>query len=316
MTPEDWNTLGGTRPSEDLLVRKGLGTHLKVPQGQIRPPRSGAPWEDFEARWSLCRDFSEGTRPSGNLLCTMPQKTIRELEDQHFEQALHFFMAADLLEDTSSAEEADGDHVDSDENVVQGDEIPMMLRVLGAEWLGIAEALRGNGTRGPYFQVPKSADFFELALQMPDRLFRYMFRMGRATFDTFVDILSQNPIFISRGRKPQRPVPYQLACFLFRYGQLGSPVEDPMLKINIGHGTVILYCRRVIKALRQLRDILDAGRRGDALDEDINLDTIPTEVTAPANIPHEETGGWLRDSGFALRDRMLDIVCPTHDYIN
>ncbi|KAJ7226031.1 hypothetical protein GGX14DRAFT_386724 [Mycena pura] len=104
----------------------------------------------------------------------MPQKTLQELKDQHFEQALHFFMAADLLEGTSSAEEADGDHVD--ENIVQGDEIPIMLWVLGAEWLGIAEALRGNGTRGPYFQFLKSADFFELALQMPDRLFRYMFR--------------------------------------------------------------------------------------------------------------------------------------------
>ncbi|KAJ3981566.1 hypothetical protein F5890DRAFT_1534736 [Lentinula detonsa] len=68
----------------------------------------------------------------------------------------------------------------------------------------------------------------------------------------FLEILQQNTIFVSQGRKPQRHVRWQLACFLIRYGQLGSPVHDTMLKIGIGYGTVILYCRRVIRAFWEL----------------------------------------------------------------
>ncbi|KAE9398423.1 hypothetical protein BT96DRAFT_760240, partial [Gymnopus androsaceus JB14] len=77
-------------------------------------------------------------------------------------------------------------------------------------------------------------------------------RIGRQTFDTFVEILQCNPIFKSRGRKPQRHVRWQLGSFLIRYGQLGSPAHDTMLKMGIGYGTVILYCRRVTRALREL----------------------------------------------------------------
>ncbi|KAE9388591.1 hypothetical protein BT96DRAFT_836010 [Gymnopus androsaceus JB14] len=78
-----------------------------------------------------------------------------------------------------------------------------------------------------------------------------MYRIGRQTFDTFVEILQCNPILKSRGQKPQRHVQWQLGCFLICYGQLGSPAHDTMLKMGIGYGTVILYCRRVTRALRE-----------------------------------------------------------------
>ncbi|KAI5888409.1 uncharacterized protein SCHCODRAFT_02513710 [Schizophyllum commune H4-8] len=77
--------------------------------------------------------------------------------------------------------------------------------------------------------------------------------LSRTTFDKVVKILSRNPIFTSKGKKPQRHIKWQLGCFLIRYGQYGSPITDTMLKTGIGYGTVILYCRRVIRALRELR---------------------------------------------------------------
>ncbi|KAF8193489.1 hypothetical protein K438DRAFT_1483701, partial [Mycena galopus ATCC 62051] len=78
-------------------------------------------------------------------------------------------------------------------------------------------------------------------------------RIGRPTFDTVVKLLEKNTIFRSKGRKPQRPVYWQFSCFLIRYGQYGSPMADTMLKTGVGYGTVVLYCRRVIRAFRELR---------------------------------------------------------------
>ncbi|KAF8160253.1 hypothetical protein K438DRAFT_1499501, partial [Mycena galopus ATCC 62051] len=78
-------------------------------------------------------------------------------------------------------------------------------------------------------------------------------RISRRTFDIFCEILQENPIFTSRGRKPQQHIAWQLSAFLIRYGQLGSPVLDTSLKLGIGYGTVILYCRRVTRAVHELK---------------------------------------------------------------
>jgi hypothetical protein len=77
-------------------------------------------------------------------------------------------------------------------------------------------------------------------------------RLGRNTFDLLVWILSQNSLFVSPW-KPQRPVKYQLAAFLIRYGQRGSDTLDVAAKLSIGHGSVLNYCRRVCRAIRELR---------------------------------------------------------------
>lgn len=76
--------------------------------------------------------------------------------------------------------------------------------------------------------------------------------VGRTTFDRLVHLLEQNPIFQSTGRKPQRPVRYQLACFLLRYGTRGADALQAAHKLGVGFGTVFLYCRRVVRALREL----------------------------------------------------------------
>ena len=78
-------------------------------------------------------------------------------------------------------------------------------------------------------------------------------RMGRNMFDRLVHLLAENPIFISSGKKPQRPVKYQLGAFLVRYGHRGSDTLDAAKRLALGHGTVEKYCHRVSKALRQLK---------------------------------------------------------------
>jgi hypothetical protein len=46
-------------------------------------------------------------------------------------------------------------------------------------------------------------------------------------------MLAPNPVFISKGQKPQWHVKYQLACFLMRYGSHGSDVIGTAMKMSI-----------------------------------------------------------------------------------
>jgi hypothetical protein len=76
--------------------------------------------------------------------------------------------------------------------------------------------------------------------------------MSPRTFKRIAALLGWNDIFRSKGNKPQRPVAYQLACFLMRFGKDASNALEPALKLSIGAGTVHFYCRRVTRALREV----------------------------------------------------------------
>lgn len=91
--------------------------------------------------------------------------------------------------------------------------------------------------------------------------------MGRDMFDLLVRILSQHTIFQSKGRKPQRPVKWQLAAFLLRYGHRGSDVLDVSIRIGIGVGSVHNYCRRVTRVLREIRGYYVRWPDNDRKDE-------------------------------------------------
>lgn len=156
------------------------------------------------------------------------------------------------------------------------------------------------GPRGPYNQIGKSEDFFRVSLSWPERWFRKQFRcamgkncdvrlltlpssrMSRQTFDWVVALLEENPIFKSTGRRPQRLVKFQLATFLVRYGMRGADTLSVAQQLSLGHGTVFLYCRRVIYALRCLRLRFVQWPRGDAKDE--IKDFIEEEFNLPGVI--------------------------------
>ena len=71
-------------------------------------------------------------------------------------------------------------------------------------------------------------------------------------FARLVQLLQDNPLFHSKGKKCQLPVHKQLACFLFRFGVLGSDTLATAQAIGVGHGSVTRCCRRVTRALREL----------------------------------------------------------------
>ncbi|KAG2351457.1 hypothetical protein BDR07DRAFT_1202866, partial [Suillus spraguei] len=103
--------------------------------------------------------------------------------------------------------------------------------------------------------------------------------ISRPTFDRLVHLLERNPIFESTGKKPQRPVRYQLACFLLRYGTRGADSMQAAHKLGVGFGTVFLYCKRVVRVLRELG--LDVVTWGN---ED-RLQQVATHVMGRSGIP-------------------------------
>ncbi|TBU62407.1 hypothetical protein BD310DRAFT_48728 [Dichomitus squalens] len=80
------------------------------------------------------------------------------------------------------------------------------------------ERSRKFGVRGPYNQV-KSEDFFEIILRLSSiRWFKSWLRMDRDAFWHLHDLVKDDPVFVSAGKKPQRPSWLQLAVFLCRMG--------------------------------------------------------------------------------------------------
>lgn len=75
--------------------------------------------------------------------------------------------------------------------------------------------------------------------------------MERDSFWYLHDLIKNDPIFLSTGRKPQRPSWHQLATFLIRYG------EDPAIKsakiAGVSEGSVYNYCDRIAQAFRNIR---------------------------------------------------------------
>ena len=57
---------------------------------------------------------------------------------------------------------------------------------------------------------------------MPDVDFIKMFRLSKNQFEAVVEKVSDHPIFISAGRKPQAPVAFQLLVALWRFTHNGT----------------------------------------------------------------------------------------------
>lgn len=77
--------------------------------------------------------------------------------------------------------------------------------------------------------------------------------MDRKSFWYIHDCINDNPLFVSTGHKPQRPVRYQLATFLSRVGS-DSAIKTAGI-MAIAEGTVYEYCNRTCAALRSLRAV-------------------------------------------------------------
>jgi hypothetical protein len=76
----------------------------------------------------------------------------------------------------------------------------------------------------------------------------YLYRMGREAFDHVLDIIKDDPIFVSTGKKPQRSAKHQLMVFLLRVG--GRLAQESANVGSVSEGSVYQYCSWVSKALR------------------------------------------------------------------
>jgi hypothetical protein len=200
----------------------------------------------------------------------MPRATKIQTQSDLIYMAEELMEASFVLEDDPDMDQlllyGDQEAIDTDLFV---DDTSEILEISALNWAEIAAGMSGDGSRGTYDRIPKSADFFSVSLQAPDWEFRHMFRcesvtlccflltqissIGRDMFDWVVGLLARNPIFQPHRGRPQRHVKYQLGCFLIRYGAMGSDTLGTAQKLSIGFGTVFLYCNRGRRALRELR---------------------------------------------------------------
>jgi hypothetical protein len=74
--------------------------------------------------------------------------------------------------------------------------------------------------------------------------------MDRESFWRIHDQIEYDSIFLSRGRKPQHPVHFQLATFFIRAGAETSLKSASL--IAIAEGSVYNHCRCVQRAIRRL----------------------------------------------------------------
>eukprot|EP00977_Amphora_coffeiformis_P014162 scaffold3890_cov159-Amphora_coffeaeformis.AAC.2 len=82
--------------------------------------------------------------------------------------------------------------------------------------------------------------------------------MPREAFNDLLQLIKDDPVFVSgykKGRQ-QRPVQYQLMTLLKFLGSEGTASSNPDLRnvFNTGHGTNLLYVRRAVQALRNIRN--------------------------------------------------------------
>ncbi|KAJ7216459.1 hypothetical protein GGX14DRAFT_391282 [Mycena pura] len=106
----------------------------------------------------------------------MPKQGLRDLQDKLYNDGMVLLAVAEILDD--ECDEPDSEDRDMDEYEQPADSDSDILRLYAATWIEAGVALLGDGSRGPYFQVPKSQDWFSCVLQAPDRDFRAVFRLG------------------------------------------------------------------------------------------------------------------------------------------
>jgi hypothetical protein len=113
------------------------------------------------------------------------------------------------------------------------------------------------------YNVAKSFEWREKILPAYDEeRFKKLFRMSRHSFSLLADRIRNDGAFISRGNKEQAPVELQLAVFLRRLGTM-EDIFSICSHFGIAEGTVILYSKRVMKALRHLQSELVKWPRGE-----------------------------------------------------
>jgi hypothetical protein len=99
------------------------------------------------------------------------------------------------------------------------------------------------------YNITKSQDWYNNILPLYDDVrFKKVLRMLPETFKSLVNLIKNHLIFQSNNLKQQAPVELQLAVFLRRLGSRND-IFSICSNYGIAEGTVILFCKRVMKAI-------------------------------------------------------------------
>ena len=99
------------------------------------------------------------------------------------------------------------------------------------------------------YNIAKSQHWYNNILSTyGDVRFKKVLRMLSENFKSLVNLIKNHSIFQSNGPKQQAPVELQLAVFLRRLGSR-SDIFSICSNYGISEGTVILFCKRVMKAI-------------------------------------------------------------------
>jgi hypothetical protein len=104
----------------------------------------------------------------------MPRTTKAQTQSDLLYVAENIMTASVLLEDDPHDTDLFG--MEEEEDDFWNDDVSDVLDLAALNWMAIAQSMSGDGSRGTYDQIPKSADFCTVCLQAPAREFRHMFR--------------------------------------------------------------------------------------------------------------------------------------------
>ncbi|TPX74451.1 hypothetical protein CcCBS67573_g04272 [Chytriomyces confervae] len=104
-------------------------------------------------------------------------------------------------------------------------------------------------------RIPKVLELRNLLLQLDDREFRIQMRMNSSSFQFLLSKIRDHPVFRNNSQNPQAPVWIQAAVAVEKMGMFGNSacIGRTAQTLGIGDGTVVLYCRRVVKAILLLQ---------------------------------------------------------------
>ncbi|PKC17266.1 hypothetical protein RhiirA5_369156 [Rhizophagus irregularis] len=136
----------------------------------------------------------------------------------------------------------DEDFTDSDEEEISEIFILSLLALNEARYL-----------EPRIYNVAKSQYWYNNILpSYNDIRFKKIMRMLPENFKALVNNLIDHPMFQSNNTKQQAPVELQLAVFLRRLGSK-EDVFSVCSRYGIAEGTVLLFCKRIMKAIISLK---------------------------------------------------------------
>ncbi|KAL1756258.1 hypothetical protein FB107DRAFT_274078 [Schizophyllum commune] len=95
--------------------------------------------------------------------------------------------------------------------------------------------IRRYGTRGPYRRDLVGGLYKIMMSSFSERQFKVWMRMDRTTFLYVLDLIKNDPIFVSNNPlSPQRPVSHQLATFLCRVGNENALKSSTVMGVSEG----------------------------------------------------------------------------------